>query len=797
MRVNQSKPEDVHIGEGYPLLQLAKALTTQSQHPDAATRERAQRRAENWVQVFTGIINGNLAVGSRTPLAGVPEWVTLKVLTGGFATGELLAGGELEPYEQLLLEKTSPVPVENARLALNTYFLSERGLAELQSWLASGAYNINLPEEGALLVVAWLIQNDKVAVAQELLEVLGPWFSRLRFYPIPSSVIRQSGTRVFVQDVGTTATNLQRIGPNPQILAQREMVCVWTPLYDRMVALFLETVSGAPPSLECDANGHWTRAENGKFPVQGGWPCQHYPPGWSSRAAALLEEWDTAQNTYPYCQRPRNKKEHLSQLADALHCCVKSPAALTGRDVGRIRQILACYLTKRGAPASVRCQDLRQRQIQHASAPTHQEIAAALLPRLQAFPAQAGLDDPSQITRPISAGEAACYHLPVGTSIPDALQRKVERCLIETVDILVEKGLITSGEVLARVLPQMTADIRAAGFSDPAARRLVSAIYAAFRRRRSLLLLNLEKQVQIEELPWVSALDRFRQRDLAGRELARQTLEEISILAFSAFPQAILPNKLLQELNALAKTAELDLPLVEEVAADIFMGRFSEKFLHAAHRAAMLLDKTLYASYYQIDYRQLPPLPARPTKKLRLFGVPRDNEANAFAELCARRAGVNLGGWKPAANGMVIEQQQILTSQNLAVLFNEFQVAKKLGERLDELPRCCFAWVCEHLQIKATRWHAHLIQVKNAAYAWRQMIFFLAIRPASVQVEFLAWATDYLSQQPVAFQERFRPALQGLLLALHGQSAENPAGGARLFLGWTQDKHWLLEKAKL
>jgi hypothetical protein len=43
------------------------------------------------VRVFTGMLRGALDVGSRTPVAGAPAWATPKVVTGGFATGELLA----------------------------------------------------------------------------------------------------------------------------------------------------------------------------------------------------------------------------------------------------------------------------------------------------------------------------------------------------------------------------------------------------------------------------------------------------------------------------------------------------------------------------------------------------------------------------------------------------------------------------------------------------------------------------------------------------------------------------------
>jgi hypothetical protein len=781
------------IGGGYPLFQLSKALTTAAQHPDPETRQRAQRRAESWAQVFEQIVNGSLKVGSRTPLDGIPDWVTLKVLTGGFASGELLADGPLEPHEQALLEKLALVSDENARLALNSHYLTDAGLAELQEMLQSGLYEINLPEEGALLVVAWLAGKGQIETAQQLLETLGPWFARLRFYPLPSPAVRLSGSRVCVQNVGETIVKLESIEPNRNILVQKETVCVWTPLYDQMIQLFLETVSGELPSLQCEADGYWTRSDSGKFPVQGGWPCQHYPAGWTERAARLLKACETARATHRLSQRPAREERQFALLLGFLQRCVQDPASLQGREVGRIRQILACYVTKRGTPDSTHCQALRAQQVRHASAPTYKQIAGILVPRLQAFPREAGLENPALIVQPVSDVESADYQLPAGTPIPETLQRRVERCLYDAVEVLVEHGLITSTDTLAVLLPQMTADIRAVGFSDPVLRRLYAGVYAAFRRRRSLLLLNLEHQVQLEELPWVAVLEQFRQADLSGKDAARQALQEVSLLALTAFPHAILPNKLLQELGALAKTAELDLPLVEEVAADIFMGQFSGKFLQAAHRAAGLLEQSLYAAYYDIDYRQLPELQPKPRPRL-MFFKPAVSD-NAFAELCAHRAGVSLGGWGASKNGMIIEQQQILTTQNLAVLFIEFQLAALLGDQLETMAQHCFEWICRRLQIKTDGWHARLIHVKNSAYAWRQMLFFLSLLSATRQINFLFWAENHLQSQTRDFQNRFRPALAGLAFAMKGYSLNSPdayKAGVKRFLGWSKNKHWLM-----
>ena len=150
--------------------------------------------------------------------------------------------------------------------------------------------------------------------------------------------------------------------------------------------------------------------------------------------------------------------------------------------------------------------------------------------------------------------------------------------------------------------------------------------------------------------------------DLGAKEASRQVLADVSMLTITSFPQAIVPNKMLQELLALAKGAELDLPIVDELAADIFMGRFTGKFVRAAKVTAELLDGSLYASYYGIDASAVLAL-SEPSEKRGLFRRQRTDE---FAELVSERAGVGAGGWDVAVNGMLIEQQQILTTQNLA-----------------------------------------------------------------------------------------------------------------------------------
>ncbi|HLK59941.1 MAG TPA: hypothetical protein VKU00_25495 [Chthonomonadaceae bacterium] len=170
---------------GYVLGQLASALAASQEHPDPNTRMRAARKIEQWVDVFQGMLSGALRIGSRTPVGQTPAWATLEVVQGGFATGSLLAEGPLQPHEAALLARLPSEPSAPPRARLNSYYVSDAGIAELQEMVRTGCYRIHVPEEGALLVVAWMLGQGRFDAAREILDAIGSYLDRLRFYPIP------------------------------------------------------------------------------------------------------------------------------------------------------------------------------------------------------------------------------------------------------------------------------------------------------------------------------------------------------------------------------------------------------------------------------------------------------------------------------------------------------------------------------------------------------------------------------------------------------------------------------------
>jgi hypothetical protein len=728
---------------------LERALTAD----DVGVRRRAAARVDAWRNVLDGMASGRLTVGSRTPVAETPAWVTLEVLEGGFASGRYLAETPLREDELARMPENGPGVTDRERL--NLWFLTDAGLAELGEALRSGCYRVELPEESAFLVVAWLLEHDHHAAALELVSELRPLMHRLRFTPVFSPSSAPSGAMVRLLPVGEVKDTLRKATVRPQIAAQRTTLAVWNPLYDRLVALWFDTVDGEAPDLDADRV------------VTGGWPCQVWPDDWSERRSQWLDEYRAAAEQYGDHQHPRS---NFARLRTALERCPHDSSALTARDVGWIRRALANTIQAHGTPCSAERTALRTIQQSVAARPTYASLAHILSGRLDQFPAKGGLPALEPIAGEVTGAESV---VAAGAAIPDHLLAKAARALEAPIGELVDRGVIGSGEVLAKVLPQITAQLLAANITDPALAAVYSRTYAAFRRRRSLLLLNLEHQVRFDELPWVSAIAPYRdRRQRAAGETTAQTMREATVLALTAFPWAILPNPLVREFRTLAEEASLGLPLVEEAAADIFMGTFTMKWRDAATVASRLLDGTLYAHYFD-----LPSWPVlEQPKRWRL----RRPTAEDFAALCRLRAGG--GGRSVAHNGTVLEQSQILTTQNLAVLVDGLQLTDWLRSVAPSLAERTFGWVAQRETQLTT-----LRGLKNIAYAWRQAIFYLSFCDTAQQQEVLA----ELSLGP-----RLNPALTGLVRIADGQrfDADGRVGDGRRLLGWSVGPHWALTR---
>jgi hypothetical protein len=306
--------------------------------------------------------------------------------------------------------------------------------------------------------------------------------------------------------------------------------------------------------------------------------------------------------------------------------------------------------------------------------------------------------------------------------------------------------------------------------------------------------------VRFDELPWIDAIEHFRASSTKSELGAGQALRQTTLLALTAFPHTILPNPLVREMGALATQADLKIPLVEEVAADIFMGTFTTKWRRSAALTSESMVGTLYARYYDLpDPGVWSPAPLRAlgARLNRRWGK---ETADDFAALCAERAHeAQVDGQQNyvAVNGTVLEQSQILTSHNLAVLTTSLDLRDRVADLAPQLTGDTFRWI---IRRQSQPWHsdiATLQMIKNIAYAWRQAIFFLSFCDTQAQLHAINQLRDQLPHGgPGA---RLHDAVDGLANIINGGhfTTSGFAAGApsRRLLGWSAGRHWLLQPA--
>jgi hypothetical protein len=766
----------------YPLAQLAKAL--------AGAGEQAATRVKQWYQVLAGIDEGSLDVGSRTPVSDAPAWVSLDVVHGGFATGNFVAGGPLQAHE---IEKIGVIdrPADATdRGALNLHYVSESGRAELTAMLHNGLYRVHVPEEAALLVLTWLVRHRESARADRLAEAILPFFARLRFYPVPHPRPLRSGPAVHLGTVGDSLASIRAQRRHHRTERMKEAIEIWAPLYDRTVALFLETVEGEIPRLRTTEAGELARQGNGGPIVEGGWPCRRFPSDWAGRGQELLDSYQTAWAAHGLCGKPERRKENFARLRGYLARCIEKAPPLTRGDESAIRQILASYVTRHGGPGSDRLRSVRTDQARNAARPSHRDLATILASRLEPYATDEGTPDLRSHLVSLSPDEASRIGASAGAPLPPSLVEKAMRCLEAPLEALVAEQVLRSAESMATVVPLLTARVRSSAIADPELRTLYESVYTAFRRRRSLLLLDLQSQTKLSELPWIEAIAPWTGGDEETRRTVRETMTKVTALALQAFPQNIVPNKLVKELRALATSAGEPIPLVEELAADIFMGTFSETFLRAAQAAARVLRGSLYERYYDLPFDQVLDFAVEKHPS----GASTSPQLSALCEELVEEP--NLEKWSVARNGRIIEQCQILTTHNLAALFEGLALSAPLGPHLPQMARRCFEWTCARQQLPVKDWQPQMQMVKNTAYAWRQMVFFVSLMDGTGIAAFLDWMARHFAAQRQAFRSRFSPVVAGFqaVAAGHrfGHDGLHAASGGRRFLGWSEGRHWVL-----
>lgn len=739
----------------YAHLQLGKALVTAAVHEDEEVRRAAQARVRAWTAVIDGMGADRITTGSRTPVAALPPWVTLEVLRGGFTTGRAIAAGPLESDE---IRRVERLGLPRSRAAVLASYLTDDGLAELHELVEAGAYTIRIPEDAVLLVVGCLTAAQDRSAALDLLDIIRPYADTLRFMPRAAVRRQVPSGQVSRRTAKQVQERLHRTPLQQQVEAQREAAEIWQPLTDRFVELWWSARGQAGV-----AGARWDR-------------------GQIVLARRLLFEYEQALDRHRLCRRrSRVPGETLPRLVEATRAGLAGP--ITARRAAGIDALLAQIADRRGAPGSERLIQLRRGQARIAAEPSHRTLAQIAAARCALLRADEGITDIDAVLRPVSATEAGIFGVPEGTELPGSVRRAVGLGRVGELETLLAEGVLPSAEVLAELLPAVTAIEVAQGCDDALLGQVLAGTYEAFRRRRSLLLVNLERQVQFDELPWVAVPG----RNGTGSSRSAAVARRVAAAAISTWPGTILPNPLVQELTTLYDSAGQSLPLVPELAADIFEGRFSQRFAQAGAVAARLLAGTLYEFYYGVDLSALLDVPLPPPAVRHRPGQYRP--AAGFDRLCADAA-ASTAASSVARNGMVIERGQVLTTQNLAVLI-AVGGARPTRSWFD-LAVAAALHAAALLQL-AQRQTRPLPTVKNAAAAWRQALFFLVVADPQ---ERLGDFVETVRRSGDGARWPMSEVLSGLEFVAGGgrfdQDGVSPSG--RRLLGWTVTGHWAVKR---
>jgi hypothetical protein len=619
-----------------------------------------------------------------------------------------------------------------------------------------------------------------------LLETIEPFFDRLRFYPrVSTAPLKESvvgiETPVLARPAHTLAETFAKKTPSRDVETMREALEVWAPLTDALVSLVLETMT---------EDGVWSPTNEDV--ARGAMPFTYDVPGWRERRVALLDRIAVAARAHTRCKRVHRPNEVFGMLEAALEAWPDVSRGDRARVWHRVEGFVAAY----GVPGSSRHRALRASQ---TVGPSHAAIAHVLSARLTHATGEGeGLssEDARAVVSPITASEARST-VRAGTEIPEHLVRRVETTEEAPLATHVARGVVRSGEVLATLLPQLTGPALATRFDDARARALYVASYRAFRQRRSLLLLWLQHQVRFGELPWIAALEARADRD--PREAVEETLAQLAAFAIESFPGTITPNKLVSELSALAAVARPPsgeaherpwLPLVEEIAADIFMGTFSIKFLRATQIAARALGNgSLYARYFGLDLDRVLAMET----VVEQWSVKTCPEFDAY---CLELADLPSGGNPRARSGAMIEQASILSTHNLAVLVSVLGLEARLADRWSALAEAALGSALDRLERRVLRENVPRIQrmraSKTLAFAWRQMLFFASRLDAAALAAFVSKAEDDLAARTPLARERFAPVMQGLRVVARGERLTKDTPNVRRLLGWSVGTPFLM-----
>ncbi|KAJ0394090.1 hypothetical protein P43SY_001052 [Pythium insidiosum] len=704
--------------------------------PTASATKRAA-----WEQTIAAMLSGRVDVGSRHPVADAPLWATPEVINGGFATGQLVASLP-RMYEDVMEQALGLDQVEQSRQARRRAVqerlaLTPDGLSLLSELLNSRCYHVEVPEEACLLVYVWLLDRGHLDAAKGLLEKINPSLHHLRLYPAPTATpidMTRAALRSLSEVLSSCWGRSERSDGTGSDDRRRGLQR--RRLWSAIVLLWRQTLDDVsrPPTGEYLETKVRNKRQFRVDPASA-WPCQRYPKDWCEQAKQVVAAYEAEPKAF--------STAFYAQMIELIRRAAADPTSLTGCEVGWIRFHLAQWLVRRGAEEDERYQNYWQHTEKSLQSPERGEIspfykavisqfnailssdrtAAGSLPRGVDMPPWLAQEDAKRLLHEMANAFPRHKELP-------KLSRRVEACTGMTFEELVDSRALTSPDALAGALLTLTAGVLGSQVEgDAAATYLSQQLHSAFFRRRSLLLFNYESQVRLSELPWSQAFDAaVKSTGIFRADKAQTFAQRVVLHTFRRFGELPMRNTLLRSLRTLFDDAGVDCVLVEELAADIFMGNFTPKFAAAYRTASELLRGSCYDRYYSL-YQP-------------------NGEQVDFGALCHQRKTAVAPGRSSyvVANGMVIEQSQILTTHNMATLFVACGLQSRLTElQVPEILRSSWRRLLRTVTLIG-RAHDKWTRgpfVRQLGWLWRQLVFWFAIVETSMPTQYPSLVAEF------------------------------------------------------
>ena len=554
----------------------------------------SQKKNNDSVDALVGALEGKFIHGSRNPDINYPVWITKRVAHGGFYAGPKY---ELKEGEN------------------NTTILNEPGeMLKYANLIEFISHNLEGHEPLMIPTIAYLENNGKIKEANELKELIRPYVDNIRFYPITEEIMKTKKKPNVFASLETICqfTNWCKDTYISNLNAEETLINTFkqkNDLKNKLIKLFRETIIIVDKSE---------------------WPMQNVSQEWLEKARKLYN--DNKWYSDDRCKRKRGSLYNLWLILQNIipQQTVESSFPIT-RITGKEVRWIKIYLEAN--------KNLKYYNIEHLK--IKQQEAQSLLKHLNSI-------NEERLEKKHYEEIKEQYK-----DVEHVVFEKLNKCVLYPLEELKELGYVPSSETFVELAQPMEAFLQTIDFDFKeditVEEHLKYLLYKSFKNMRSLLLLNLESQLKINEIPQYNVLCKVYKKDKSSNSLILSKL----LLSYYTewFPGDIMPNRVVKMFYNLLKSEDKNLGLCEEIACDIFQRRFGEKYDTSLNIAKNNMINTLYSEYFELDDIYKNPL----------------NLTNLSLTLKEKYYGNNNAYWTNS-NGQQIHASMVLTTHNLTQL---------------------------------------------------------------------------------------------------------------------------------